>query len=78
MLELGESSEKEHKLIVELTNELGLESIFIGNEFSSVEETSFKNTNEYSKFLKKDPIKNKSILLKGSRGIALEKLVDLL
>lgn len=78
MLELGEFSEKEHKSIVKLTNELGLKSIFIGNEFSNVEKSAFKNTNEFSKLLKESPIRNKIILLKGSRGITLEKLVDLL
>ncbi|OUV70263.1 MAG: hypothetical protein CBC83_08600 [Flavobacteriales bacterium TMED123] len=78
MLELGEFSAKEHKSIIQLTHKLVLESIFIGNEFLNVEESAFKNTDEFSEILKKNPIKNRTVLLKGSRGIAIEKLIKFL
>ena len=78
MLELGEFSAKEHKSIIKLTHKLVLESIFIGNEFLNVEESAFKNTDEFSEILKKNPIKNRTVLLKGSRGIAIEKLIKFL
>lgn len=78
MLELGSFSKKEHKAIIQLTHKLGLETIFIGNEFSNIEENAFKNTDEFSELLKKNPKKNRTVLIKGSRGITLEKLVELL
>ena len=78
MLELGAFCKKEHKSIIQLTQKLGLETIFIGNEFSNIEESAFKNTDEFSELLKKNPIKNRTVLIKGSRGITLEKLVELL
>ncbi len=78
MLELGENSEKEHKTIVELTKELSLEAVFVGKEFSKVHSETYKSTSALSDKLKLDTIEKKTILLKGSRGIALEELVDLL
>lgn len=78
MLELGKNSEKEHNTIVELTKELSLEALFVGKEFSKVNSETYKSTSALSDKLKFDTIKKKTILLKGSRGIALEKLVDLL
>ena len=78
MLEMGETSLKEHKAIIDLAEELKLECIFIGKEFTQVHKQAYNSTDEFSKVLKSNSIKNKTILLKGSRGIALEKLVDLL
>ncbi len=75
---MGETSLKEHKAIINLAEELKLECIFIGKEFTQVHKQAYNSTDEFSKVLKSNSIKNKTILLKGSRGIALEKLVDLL
>ena len=78
MLEMGNTSLQEHKAIIDLTNELKLECIFIGTEFAQVHKQVYNSTDKFSEFLKEKPIKNKTILLKGSRGITLEKLVKLL
>ncbi len=78
MLEMGETSLKEHQAIINLVNELKLESILIGEEFSKINTTAYNRTDDFAAFLKKNPIKDKTILLKGSRGIALEKLAELL
>ena len=78
MLEMGNTSLQEHKAIIDLANELKLECIFIGTEFAQVHKQAYNSTDKFSEFLKEKPIKNKTILLKGSRGIALEKLVELL
>ena len=78
MLEMGNTSLQEHKAIIDLANELKLECIFIGTEFAQVHKQVYNSTDKFSEFLKEKPIKNKTILLKGSRGIALEKLVELL
>lgn len=74
MLELGKDSIKEHLSIINLCNNLELEYILIGEEFLKVDKTAFTDTNEVSKHLKDNPLKNKTILLKGSRKIALEEL----
>ena len=78
MLEMGNTSLQEHKAIIDLANELKLECIFIGTEFAKVHKQVYNSTDKFSEFLKEKPIKNKTILLKGSRGITLEKLVKLL
>ena len=78
MLEMGNTSLQEHKAIIDLANELKLECIFIGTEFAQVHKQVYNSTDKFSEFLKERPIKNKTILLKGSREITLEKLVKLL
>jgi len=78
MLEMGETSLKEHQEIIDLANELKLESIFIGEEFSELNKNAYRNIEGFSQYLENNPINNKTILLKGSRAIALEKLISLL
>ena len=81
MLELGEESVTEHQKIWELAQSLNLDEIItVGSIFKQVNpsEKSFKNTDEFIEYLKQNPIKNKNILLKGSRGIALEKVIEFL
>ena len=76
MLELGGKSNKEHIEIITLTNELELECIFIGEIFHSLTKNSFKNKQELVKFIQRNNIHKKTILLKGSRGIGLEQLIE--
>ena len=81
MLELGEESITEHQNIWELAQSLNLDEIItVGSIFKQVNpsEKSFKNTDELIEYLKQNPLKNKNILLKGSRGIALEKVIEFL
>ncbi len=78
MLELGEYTIKEHSAILDLIDILNLEIILIGKEFSKISKEAFKDRNAFEIFLKSNPIKNKTILLKGSRDIGLEKLQNLL
>ena len=81
MLELGEESVMEHQKIWELAQSLNLDEIItVGSIFKQINpsEKSFKNTDELIEYLKQNPIKNKNILLKGSRGIALEKVIEFL
>ncbi len=79
MLELGEESEKEHQNILNLAKNLGFDEIFtVGKNFKSINssETSFENTAELTEYLKSNKIPSENVLLKGSRGIALEKAID--
>lgn len=79
MLELGEESEKEHKNILKLAQELGFnEIITVGKNFKHVNSSAkaFENTLELIEYLKQNKILSENILLKGSRGIALERSID--
>lgn len=82
MRELGETSVEEHKKILELAHELSLDGIIIGQHFSEASHgfsfQNFPDLNAAADYLKRNPIKGKTILLKGSRGMHLEDLVPLL
>ncbi|GHU86150.1 UDP-N-acetylmuramoyl-tripeptide--D-alanyl-D-alanine ligase [Bacteroidia bacterium] len=81
MRELGEFSDVEHKKIVEELEKLHLDNvILIGKEFNALskEYKYFENVEEVVKYLSTKDISWKCILLKGSRGIQLEKLLPLL
>ncbi len=83
MFELGADAAMEHRLILEKAMETSSERrIFIGEEFfrmkSKVDAEFYKNTLEASNALKKQPISNSTILVKGSRGMKLEALVSVL
>lgn len=79
MLELGTESEKEHQNILELAKMLGFDTIItVGKHFKGVNssELAFENTAELTAYLQQHTIQSENILLKGSRGIALEKVID--
>ncbi len=80
MLELGIESEQEHKNILNLATKLNLFGYVVGPIFSQIAEkdfTYFASTSEATDFLKKNKVSDSLILLKGSRGIGLEKLENL-
>lgn len=79
MLELGTESEKEHQNILELAKILGFDAIItVGKHFKAVSSSdlAFENTTELIEYLHENKIQSENILLKGSRGIALEKVID--
>lgn len=79
MLELGEESEQEHENILTYAHGLGFTRIItVGKNFRQVNSsaTAFENTAELTEYLKLNPIRSENILLKGSRGIALEKSIN--
>src|SRR5690606_20339344 len=81
MFELGNESNKEHKNIVELVQNLNLEAIFIGKHFfenSNENSMFFENFEDLSSCFNSSKIKDKTILIKGSRGMALERILNLL
>jgi UDP-N-acetylmuramoyl-tripeptide--D-alanyl-D-alanine ligase len=90
MFELGEDAAAEHTAIIKKAMETPADKrIFIGKEFThagkaldhesfSMGKNLFFSTAEYAiATLKANPIKNSTILIKGSRGMALERLVEL-
>jgi UDP-N-acetylmuramoyl-tripeptide--D-alanyl-D-alanine ligase len=83
MLELGEKSEDEHMRILQMLQARKNEEIFlVGSQFKKVSAVfgfkSFSDVIELSDHLKNEPVRGSSILIKGSRGMALEKIYDLL
>ncbi len=84
MFELGDESREEHKSIVDLLlNKRKTVCYFIGKEFylNRIEQTNlyfFDTFNAFSDYLKAIKIENSSILIKGSRGMELERTLDLL
>ena len=82
MFELGTYSPHEHRLIIKTIQSMGFHNVFlIGDHFfAQAGDTikAFRHTDEFIKWLKKHPIQNNSILIKGSRGMALEKVVEML
>jgi UDP-N-acetylmuramoyl-tripeptide--D-alanyl-D-alanine ligase len=76
MLELGEQSAEEHQLVVNLLQQKSLQNVFlVGKDFLNTENnfTCFENVEELLNYLNMHPIINNYILIKGSRGIKLEK-----
>ena len=81
MLELGNYSAKEHQAIVDRVAELRFSLVMlIGDAFSRTDYPStihvFNSVKEAEQFLKESPLKDTIVLLKGSRGIALEQFLD--
>ena len=82
MFELGKEAEKEHLQILQKTLSMKVSRrILIGEEFCRFSPNSaaefYRSTSEAFEALKHHPVKNATILLKGSRGMKLENLLDL-
>lgn len=83
MFELGGHSSAEHELIIKKANEIEADQrIFIGKGFyqhhASFTGTFFETTDAAFSAIKTAPITNATVLLKGSRGMRLEMLLELL
>jgi UDP-N-acetylmuramoyl-tripeptide--D-alanyl-D-alanine ligase len=78
MFEMGEYAAEEHLRIFQLTKELGLQGIFIGKEFQMVGATELLNAQSALEYLKLNEVKGKIVLLKGSRGMRLEQLKEVI
>lgn len=79
MFELGEESNFEHQEIVNVTDALFFDTIFyVGEHFfkTATKHYQFKNFEDLKIFINKKPLENQSILIKGSRGMKLERLLD--
>lgn len=77
MLELGEESIKEHENIIELIDKLNLEGFFVGSIFKTIlneNSNAFDSRENAEAYFNENQFTNQLILLKGSRGIGLEKL----
>ena len=81
MLELGADTKEEHDKIIKYCKENEISYLVVGEYFSKSEanpKIRFASTTELLDYFNITPLKNNLILLKGSRGIALEKLLPAL
>ena len=84
MFELGQESLTEHATIVDLLkNEASITSHFVGKNFYSNKEVCsnlhfYQNFEELSKYLKENKLFESFILIKGSRGMALERVLEII
>ncbi|MFA6262452.1 MAG: UDP-N-acetylmuramoyl-tripeptide--D-alanyl-D-alanine ligase [Bacteroidia bacterium] len=80
MFELGEYASGEHKRMIGLANQLGLEKVvFVGEEFAkqaNPDDIAFRTTNEALAYFKQNPLMDATVFLKGSRGMKLEQLAE--
>ncbi len=88
MFELGKESFIKHKEVLGLALQLKIDKIIVcGKDFQKAKMTgnivsslilSFADKKELADYLQKNPVKESIILLKGSRGMGLETVVELL
>lgn len=84
MFELGKESIEEHKNMVEfIEKEYNSRVFFVGKDFCSSQKKNeklqfFENFDTLKTYLSENKITNKTILIKGSRGMALERSLDVL
>jgi len=83
MFELGENSDDEHRNIIKLIEDGTYTNIFlVGNHFfnidSSISIHKFEETNQLLEYLSENKILDQIILIKGSRGMKLERCLDYL
>ena len=81
MLELGDYSAAEHQNIVDLIREQGFTDVYlVGAEFgkTNCDFDKYTNADQLRLAIALRPITGKKILLKGSHGIHLEKIIEVL
>jgi UDP-N-acetylmuramoyl-tripeptide--D-alanyl-D-alanine ligase len=82
MFELGDESAAEHEAIIQKAIAAPVnQRIFIGKAFFDLKQgfsaDFYETTDDAIKALKEKPVKHSTVLIKGSRGMALERLVEL-
>ena len=83
MLELGEKSEEEHlKVLKMLQSDIAEKVLLVGPVFYKISAKSgfkaFDKIDKLMEFIRGVPLTGNTILIKGSRGMGLEKIYDLL
>lgn len=81
MKELGADTEFEHQKVADYVTHHNFDRVlFVGDNFSKIKTDypRFRTLDDLQGYLSSHPIENSYILLKGSRGVQLEKCIDML
>ena len=84
MLELGEDSAAEHEAVIASALSRNFCKVFfVGKEFAAVSVASdnamfFQTSDELAEYLKSNPLQGATVLIKGSRGTRMEKVITVL
>ena len=80
MLELGDATDREHRSIISKAEQCKFRSVYlVGPVFSSIGHRKFRtfeNVESLCSYLDGLTLEGSQILIKGSRGIGLEKAVE--
>ncbi len=79
MAELGEESLQEHKNIIELIKRYEWKNVaLVGGDFLKIDHPylSFENNMQAKEWLQKEKFQNASFLIKGSRSMQMEKVIE--
>jgi len=87
MRELGENSRKEHLAVIERLESIGCKYYLVGSEFEAAAALAgstagllgcYKDSAQLCRYLTSHPVSGACILVKGSRGIMMEKIIPAL
>ncbi|WMI66147.1 UDP-N-acetylmuramoyl-tripeptide--D-alanyl-D-alanine ligase [Aestuariibaculum sp. YM273] len=84
MFELGNDAKIEHENILKLSTSLNIDKVIvIGENFFNTETTAenllkFKSFEDFKSNINSTDLHNSTLLIKGSRGMAMERILDLL
>lgn len=81
MFELGETAAEEHQAIADLASSMKFDKLFfVGKNFAKTKNKhqTFDTFDALAIFLKENPLKKSTLFIKGSRGMALERILELL
>ena len=81
MFELGKFSKTEHQMVIDKLEKTKSKVYFVGDQFYKLKKEHnnlffFKTKNELFYKMKKNKIKEKNILIKGSRGMKMEEILE--
>ncbi len=81
MFELGSTAAEEHQYIAELATSIGIDQvILVGNHFAGTNTSAktFSDIEQLKIALADMDLSNHWVLIKGSRGMALERLLEVI
>ena len=82
MFEVGNTSAEEHQIIIDLLEKLEFSNMMVcGKNFyqtSTQEVLKFENFEDLKNYIQENNFENATILIKGSRGMALERILEAL
>lgn len=81
MFELGQAARDEHQYIADLAKSMKFDTVFlIGKNFEKTDTSllQFDSFKSLSKYFDSNSLKKSNILIKGSRGMALERVLEIL